>query len=255
MPTHLPLRLGVNIDHVATVRNARGGMFPHPLRAAQLAQSAHADSITVHLREDRRHILDADLEALMTTLAIPLNLEMATTGEMLGIALRTAPFAVCLVPERRAERTTEGGLDIASDIEMLRTFVRQLHAKVKRVAVFIDPHPTQIRAAHAIGADAVELHTGTFCEAFDAEPTSKATHTQLTLMDNGAHLAADLGLEVHAGHGLTYHNVAPIAKISPITELNIGHFLIGEAIFVGLEAAINQMRTLMMAARTSSTFS
>ena len=234
------LRLGVNIDHVATIRNARGGAHPSPLRAAELAAAAGADGITAHLREDRRHMTDADIAELMAGLRLPLNLEMAATEEMAGIALRHCPHAACIVPERRAERTTEGGLDVAGQADTLRPLVARLAAAGIRVSLFIAPHQRQIEAAAALGAPVVELHTG---------PYANGVAGAFAELAEGARLAAALGLEVHAGHGLSYENVGPVAALPQIAELNIGHFLIGEAVFVGLEAAIGEMRARIAAAR------
>jgi len=242
------LRLGVNIDHVATVRNARGGPYPDPLRAAKLAEAAGADGITAHLREDRRHITDADIEALMRELTLPLNLEMAATGEMQAIALRHRPHAVCLVPERREERTTEGGLEVAREENRLAHFIAPLRDAGCRVSIFIAADRRQIEAAHRIGAPVIELHTGAYCEAGLAGDTEEVARevARLTEMASFAH---GLGLEVHAGHGLTFENVGPVAALPEVRELNIGHFLVGEAIFVGLEAAIRRMREEMDKAR------
>ncbi len=245
------LRLGVNIDHVATIRNARGGDHPDPVRAALLAADAGADGITAHLREDRRHISDDDIARLRASLDLPLNLEMAATEEMLAIALRHRPNAACLVPERRQELTTEGGLNILKNNNFLRNFVETLKAEDIRVSLFIDPEPKQIEAAAEIGADIVELHAGRYCEA--ALGTGKGAEIrQLERIGEGAKLADSLGLEVHAGHGLTYATVAPVAAFLEIVELNIGHFLIGEAIFDGLENTVTRMRELMHAARQES---
>lgn len=242
MPRHL--RLGVNIDHVATIRNARGGPHPDPVRAARLAASAGADGITAHLREDRRHMTDADIERLIADIELPLNLEMAATDEMLGIALRHCPHAACIVPERRAERTTEGGLDADGGRGHLARFVDALNAAGIRTSLFIEPDARQIEAAAALGAPVVELHTGAYCEAgADAAPA------QLARLQKAAAAADALGLECHAGHGISFDTVAPIARISTVAELNIGHFLIGEAIFGGLDEAIGRMRDLMDAAR------
>lgn len=243
-----PLRLGVNIDHVATVRNARGGGLPDPVRAALLAAAAGADGITAHLREDRRHITDADIERLSTGLAIPLNLEMAATEEMLAIALRHRPHAACIVPEKREERTTEGGIDAAGQHNRLAPMVRELADAGIRVSLFIEPDPRQIAAAVSLGAPVVELHTGRYCDLLDAGETAAAAVERERLAAAARHGTA-AGLEVHAGHGLTFANVAPIAAMREIRELNIGHFLIGEAIFVGLEASVREMRRLMEAAR------
>jgi len=238
------LRLGVNIDHVATVRNARGGDHPDPVRAAQLAARAGADGITAHLREDRRHITDSDIERLMGTIALPLNLEMAATEEMVGIALRHRPHAACIVPERRQERTTEGGLDADGHRDLLAPIVRALGEAGIRVSLFIEPAPAQVEAAIALGAPVVEFHTGRY-----ANRTGAARTDELKRIADMAALAAKNGVEPHAGHGLTYGNVAPIAAIPQIAELNIGHFLIGEAIFVGLEETVRRMREAMDAAR------
>jgi pyridoxine 5-phosphate synthase len=242
------LRLGVNIDHVATVRNPRGGAWPDPVRAAKLAEEAGADGITAHLREDRRHITDADIDALMTTLSLPLNLEMAATEEMQAIALRHVPHAVCIVPEKREERTTEGGLEVARDENRLAHFIAPLRDAGCRVSIFIAADRPQIEAAARIGAAVVELHTGAYCDA-DAEGREGDRDAELARIVDMASLAADLGLEVHAGHGLTYDTVGPVAAIPQVVELNIGHFLVGEAIFRGLPAAIAEMRLRMDAAR------
>ena len=241
-------RLGVNIDHVATVRNARGSDWPDPLRAALLAEAAGADGITAHLREDRRHIRDADMEALRAGIGIPLNFECAATAEMAEIALRLRPHAVCLVPERREERTTEGGLDVAGDVARLTDYIAPLRAAGCRVSMFIGHDPRQIEASARIGAAVVELHTGHYSD-LHAEGRLAEAEAELAALQEGARLAASLGLEVHAGHGLTYDNVAPIAAIPQVVELNIGHFLIGEAIFLGLGPAIEDMRRRMDAAR------
>lgn len=251
----LPIRLGVNIDHVATVRNARGGQAPDPVRAAQEALEAGADGITAHLREDRRHISDSDIDrlaALLNDQARPLNLEMAVTQEMLGIALRHKPHAVCLVPERREERTTEGGLDVVGGHNWITPFVRQLTEAGSRVSLFIGADPAQIAAAHTTGAAVVELHTGAYCDAVRENRADEA-ETELKALTAGAAQAHALGLEVHAGHGIDYETVAAIAAIPEVMELNIGHFLIGEAIFVGLGASIRRMRDLMDAARSPDT--
>jgi pyridoxine 5-phosphate synthase len=240
----MTLRLGVNIDHVATVRNARGGEHPDPVRAAEIAAKAGADGITAHLREDRRHITDRDIERLMAGIALPLNLEMAATGEMVGIALRHKPHAACIVPEKRQERTTEGGLDADGHREMLAPMVRALGDAGIRVSLFIEPTPSQVEAAIALGAPVVEFHTGRY-----AHRTGQARADELKRIADMAALAARNGIEPHAGHGLTYDNVAPVAAIPQIAELNIGHFLIGEAIFVGLEEAVRRMRAAMDAAR------
>lgn len=242
------LRLGVNIDHVATVRNARGTPWPDPFRAAQLAEDAGADGITAHLREDRRHITDADIDRLSNGLRVPLNLEMAATTEMQQIALRHRPHAVCLVPEKREERTTEGGLDVLGDEARLRDYIAPLREAGSRVSLFIGHDPAQIEVAARIGAAVVELHTGHYCD-YDTEQRFAERDAELEGLRKGAELAASLGLEVHAGHGLTYDNVAPIAAMPQIKELNIGHFLIGEALFVGLGPAIQEMRRKMNEAR------
>ncbi|WP_116086903.1 pyridoxine 5'-phosphate synthase [Tropicimonas sp. IMCC34011] len=242
------LRLGVNIDHVATVRNARGGGVPDPVRAAKLAEAAGADGITAHLREDRRHIADADIDALMTALSVPLNLEMAATDEMQAIALRHRPHAVCIVPEKREERTTEGGLEVAQDENRLAHFIAPLREAGSRVSIFIAADRRQIEAAARIGAQVVELHTGAYCDAH-ALGRFEDRDAELARITDMAALAHSLGLEVHAGHGLAYDTVAPVAALPEIRELNIGHFLIGEAIFVGLEEAIGEMRRRMDAAR------
>ena len=242
------LRLGVNIDHVATIRNARGGPHPDPLRAARMAQAAGADGITVHLREDRRHIRDADLEVLAREVALPVNLEMACTPEMLEIALRHRPHAVCLVPERREERTTEGGLDVARQHTLVAPIVRELAAAGARVSLFIEPDPIQLAVAEAMGAAVVELHTGAYCEAV-AQGHHELAARHLDRLARAAELGTARGLEVHAGHGITFDSVTEVAAIAQLAELNIGHFLVGEAIFIGLEAAIGRMRALMDAAR------
>jgi len=246
------LRLGVNIDHVATIRNARGGRHPDPLRAAHLAVEAGADGITAHLREDRRHISDNDIARLKAELTRPLNLEMAATDEMLSIALRHLPYACCLVPERREERTTEGGLDVAGGRQHLERFVAALKDSGIRVSLFIEPEEKQIEAAAAIGADVIELHTGAYCERA-LEEDAKGLALEMERLRNAARIAAEAGLEVHAGHGLTYNTVSPVARIPQIVELNIGHFLIGEAIFGGLHSAVRRMRALMDEARASVT--
>ena len=238
------LRLGVNIDHVATIRNARGGNHPEPIRAALIAAEAGADGITAHLREDRRHIRDDDLSILMDQLSIPLNLEMAATDEMLDIALRHKPHAACIVPENRAERTTEGGLDAAGQHNRLTDFVRQLRNANIRVSLFIEPDPRQIEAAIHLGAPVVEFHTGHYAHVNGAE-----REAELRRISDAAALAAKNGIEPHAGHGLTFDNVMPIAAIPQLRELNIGHFLIGEAIFTGLDGSIKRMRELMDEAR------
>jgi pyridoxine 5-phosphate synthase len=244
----MKLRLGVNIDHVATIRNARGGAQPDPVRAATLAAHAGADGITAHLREDRRHISDEDIDRLAREIELPLNLEMAATGEMLAIALRHLPHAACIVPEKREERTTAGGIDAAGQHNRLSPFVRQLGEARIRVSLFVEPDTTQLDAAKSLGAPVVELHTGAYCEAA-AHGDGKARDRLLEKLREAAAYGAKLGLEVHAGHGLGYDTVKPVAAIPEIRELNIGHFLIGEAIFIGLEASIHRMRALMDEAR------
>ena len=239
-----PLRLGINIDHVATVRNARGGTYPDPVRAAGLAAAAGADGITAHLREDRRHIRDGDIERLVAEIALPLNLEMAATEEMVAIALRHRPHAVCIVPERREEVTTEGGLDVVGQHNSLKPIVSRLSDAGIRVSLFVEPDPNHLDAAKSIGAPVVELHTGAYCEATGAE---RGRH--LARITGAAAHAKKVGLECHAGHGLSFENVGPIARIPSVVELNIGHFLVGEAIFIGLEEAIRRMRAEMDAAR------
>ena len=243
------LRLGVNIDHVATVRNARGVAYPDPVRAALLAEAAGADGITAHLREDRRHIRDADIESLVAALSGPLNFECAATAEMQAVALRHRPHAVCLVPEKREERTTEGGLDVAADQNRLTDFIAPLRDAGCRVSMFIGHDPRQIEASARIGAAVVELHTGHYCDLHH-EGRFTERDAELAALRQGARLAHSLGLEVHAGHGLTYDTVGPIAAIPEVRELNIGHFLIGEAIFLGLGPAIAEMRRRMDGART-----
>ncbi len=248
IPHTRPLRLGVNIDHVATIRNARGGRHPDPLRAAHLAVEAGADGITAHLREDRRHITDTDITRLKAELTRPLNFEMAATSEMLEIALRHVPNACCLVPEKREERTTEGGLDVIGGQAHLAPTIAELKAAGIRVSLFIEADPRAIDAAAKLGADIVELHTGTYCEkALENDATGVAR--EVARLADGARRAHAVGLEVHAGHGLTYNTVRAIARMSEVVELNIGHFLIGEAIFGGLEPAIKRMRALMDEAR------
>jgi pyridoxine 5-phosphate synthase len=238
------LRLGINIDHVATIRNARGGRHPDPVRAAHLAAAAGADGITAHLREDRRHISDADIARLANEIQLPLNLEMAATEEMLAIALRHRPHAACIVPESREERTTEGGLDVVTHFERLKPMVGKLNEAGVRVSLFIEADPRQLDAARAVGAPVVELHTGAYCDHEGA-----ARDAELARIVTAAAHAEAIGLECHAGHGLSYDTVKPIAAIPTIAELNIGHFLVGEAIFVGFEASIRHMRALMDEAR------
>ncbi|MEA3060013.1 MAG: pyridoxine 5-phosphate synthase [Sphingomonadales bacterium] len=238
------LRLGVNIDHVATIRNARGGDFPDPVRAAHIAADAGADGITAHLREDRRHITDSDIDRLMAEIDLPLNLEMAATEEMLDIALRHKPHAACIVPERREERTTEGGLDAAGQRDHLAYYVDKLGAAGIRVSLFIEPSERQVEAALRLGAPIVEFHTGRYAHVEGEERTG-----ELKRLTDCAALAVKNGIEPHAGHGLTFDNVIPVAAIPQIVELNIGHFLIGEAIFTGLDASVRRMLELMDEAR------
>lgn len=246
------LRLGVNIDHVATVRNARGTPWPDPVEAARVAEAAGADGITAHLREDRRHISDGDIDRLMAALVGPLNLELAVTPEMQAIALRHRPHAVCLVPEKREERTTEGGLDVAGQEALIADFIAPLREAGCRVSLFIGHDPRQIEASARAGAAVVELHTGAWCD-LGIEGRWAEREAELAGLRDGALLAHELGLEVHAGHGLTYDNVGPIAAIPEVVELNIGHFLIGEAILRGLGPAIVEMRRCMDAARSGLT--
>jgi len=240
----MTLRLGVNIDHVATVRNARGAGYPDPVRAGLLAAKAGADGITAHLREDRRHITDEDIARLSAKLPVPLNFEMAATEEMLAIALKHRPHAACIVPEKREERTTEGGLDAAEQHNHLAYFCDRLRDAGVRVSLFIEPDPAQIEAAIRLGAPVVEFHTGRYAHVEGEEQS-----VELKRISDAAALAAKNGIEPHAGHGLTFDNVQPIAAIPQIAELNIGHFLVGEAIFTGLETAVQRMRSLMDAAR------
>jgi pyridoxine 5-phosphate synthase len=237
------LRLGVNIDHVATIRNARGGGHPDPVAAAAIAAKAGADGITAHLREDRRHISDDDIRRLSREINLPLNLEMAATAEMLDVALRHKPHAACIVPEKRQERTTEGGLDVAGAMDRLQPFVNALGKAGTRVSFFVEPEAAQLDAARALGAPVVELHTGAYCNA--SRSSDWAREGELERLIAAAHHAAEIGLECHAGHGLTYDTVGPIAAIPEVVELNIGHFIIGEAIFRGMEASIRGMRELM----------
>ena len=241
------LRLGVNIDHVATIRNARGGIHPDPVHAAKLAETAGADGITAHLREDRRHISDDDLTHLMDKLEVPLNLEMAATEEMLDIALRHTPHAACIVPEKREEQTTEGGLDAAGGMAQLKPYVTALNDAGIRVSLFVEPDVEQLEAAVALGAPVIELHTGSYCDT-----TGPEQDRQFKRLADAAQAAQDLGLECHAGHGLTFDTVGPVAAINSIRELNIGHFLIGEAIFGGLESSIKRMRALVDKARADA---
>ncbi|MBO6784335.1 MAG: pyridoxine 5'-phosphate synthase [Alphaproteobacteria bacterium] len=245
------LRLGVNVDHVATIRNARGGGHPDPVRAARAAAAAGADSIVAHLREDRRHISDDDLERLLEAIEIPLTLEMAATDEMLDIALRHGPHAVCIVPERREERTTEGGLDVVSGHNHLKRFVDDLGGRGAIVSMFIEPDAAQLDASLSIGAPAVEIHVGAYCDAM-IEGDHALAGKLLERIVEAAEYGAGIGLKVHAGHGITFDTVGPIAAIPQIEELNIGHFLIGEAIFGGLDSAIKRMRSLMDTARAEA---
>ena len=242
------LRLGVNIDHVATVRNARGSAYPDPVRAALIAQEAGADGITAHLREDRRHIVDQDITSIIKAIDIPLNFEMAATDEMKKIALAHEPHAVCIVPEKREERTTEGGLDVVKDENKLAHFIAPLREKGCRISIFIAADDKQIKAARRIGAQVVELHTGAYCD-LHYDKRFEERDAELSRLKDMASLAHSLGLEVHAGHGLTYETVVPIAELPEVVELNIGHFLIGESMFTGLKDAIFKMRELMDKAR------
>lgn len=245
-----PIRLGINIDHVATLRNARGGRHPDPLQAAMIAVDAGADNITAHLREDRRHIRDDDIARLSEKLTVPLNLEMAVTPEMLGIALKTRPHAACLVPEKRSERTTEGGLEVAGQHALLAPFIAQLGDAGIKVSLFIAPEPRQIEAAAKLGAPAIEIHVGPWCEALSQGYFEEAKSEWQRIVD-GARLGAGLGLEVHAGHGLDYMTANTISRLPEIVELNIGHFLIGEAVFVGLGETVRTMRAAMDEGRAS----
>ena len=238
------LRLGVNIDHVATVRNARGGESPDPIKAALIAQNAGADGITAHLREDRRHIKDQDIERLMAEIELPLNFEMAATNEMKDIALRLKPNAVCIVPEKRMEITTEGGLDLISQFDRLKSICHQLNDNGLRISLFIEPDLRQIETALKLEVPVIELHTGTYSEL-----RADNKENELKRIQRAVDYANELGIECHAGHGLNYENVGPIASIKKITELNIGHFLIGEAVFVGLTSAIGKMKNIMVEAR------
>ncbi len=242
------LRLGVNIDHVATIRNARGGLHPDPVRAAAEAKAAGADGITAHLREDRRHISDHDIRRLRSEISLPLNLEMAATGEMLDIAMAHTPNACCIVPEKREEVTTEGGLNVKAQQSYLKAYIEALKSKSIRVSLFIDPDRGQVEAASKLGADIIELHTGRYCDTQGAECAQ-----ELVLLQKAAHLGASLGLEIHAGHGLSFDTVRPIAAIPEVVELNIGHFLMGEALFTGLQSSIHEMRCLMDEGRQPQT--
>jgi pyridoxine 5-phosphate synthase len=244
LPTAPYLRLGVNVDHVATIRNARGGEHPDPVRAAQIAIAAGADGITAHLREDRRHIRDEDIARLKAAIAKPLNFEMAATDEMVAVALKTRPHAACLVPERREERTTEGGLDVAGQHNALAGAVAKLREAGVRVSLFIAAEPRQIQAAVSIGAPVIEIHTGAWCDAL-ADKRMSAAEAEWQRIRHGAQLARRLGLEVHAGHGLNFATAEAIAALPEIVELNIGHFLIGEAVFSGLADAVKTMRAAM----------
>ena len=251
MPALSPIRLGVNIDHVATVRNARGGRHPDPVKAAAIAVAAGADGITAHLREDRRHIIDDDILRLKAGLKKPLNLEMAATREMIEIACTVRPHAACLVPERRQERTTEGGLDVAGQRDALREAVQRLAAADIRVSLFIAPDPEQIDAAAIVGAPVIEIHTGAWCDALAAGDGAVAAG-EFARIARGATLAAQAGLEVHAGHGLDFLSAEEIATLPQIVELNIGHFLISDAIFEGLDASVRKMRAAMERGRMRS---
>ncbi|HEY7798161.1 MAG TPA: pyridoxine 5'-phosphate synthase [Hyphomonadaceae bacterium] len=243
-------RLGVNIDHVATIRNARGGAHPDPAKAAAVAEAAGADGITIHLREDRRHIRDHDLEAVRKAVKLPINLEMATTDEMLAIALDFRPHAACLVPERREERTTEGGLDVARLHNQVAPYVAKLRDAKVRVSLFIEPSKVQVAVAEAIGAPVVELHTGKYVELVFAGDKAGAAD-ELERLQQAAEYGQSKGIEIHVGHGLTYDTVRPVAAIPQVRELNIGHFIMGEALFVGLEAAVKRMRLEIDAARNA----
>jgi pyridoxine 5-phosphate synthase len=245
------LRLGINIDHVATIRNARGGDLPDPVRAAKLAAQAGADGITAHLREDRRHIRDADIERLANEVDLPLNFEMAATAEMVEIAVRTRPHAACLVPEKREERTTEGGLDARGQHNHLQPVVARLRDAGARVSLFIEADEAQLEAAMRLGAPVVELHTGRYCDLLNDGETRQAEY-ELERLREAARIGAAMGLEIHAGHGIAFDTVGQIAAIPEIVELNIGHFLVGEAVFIGLGEAIREMRRLMDQARNGT---
>lgn len=244
------VRLGVNIDHVATVRNARGGLHPDPVRAALIAQNAGADGITAHLREDRRHISDKDIENLMQKVELPLNLEMAATEEMLAIALRHKPHAICLVPEKREERTTEGGLDVAGNLDYLTEFTKKLSDSGSRISFFIEPEIKQIDAVLSLKAPVIEFHTGAYCEAYYMKNT-KHIEAQMHRLHTACLYATGHHIEIHAGHGITFDTVPELARLPNVKELNIGHFIIGEALFAGLENAILKMRDLMNRAMTT----
>lgn len=248
-----PLRLGVNIDHVATIRNARGGTHPDPVRAALLVTDAGADGITAHLREDRRHIRDDDMRRLKEEISIPLNFEMAATAEMHKLVTEVKPHACCIVPENRNERTTEGGLDVAGQHNFIAPYVRELTESGTRVSLFIDPSDHQVHAAKSAGAAVVEIHTGAYYEAC-VVTNPAAIKSELEKIRAAAALASSIGLEVHAGHGLTFHNVQPVAAIEEIVELNIGHFLVGEGLFMGLREAVKEMKKLMDDARTGGLY-
>lgn len=248
-----PLRLGVNIDHVATIRNARGGDNPDPVRAAELAMSAGADSITAHLRGDRRHIRDDDMRRLKAEIPLPLNFEMAASAEMHMLAVEIRPHACCIVPENREEKTTDGGLDVAGQEMFIAPFVSSLTEAGVRVCLFIDPDLKQIEAAKRAGAPVIEIHTGAYHEACASTTNARLKH-ELELIRKAAAFAYSIGLEVHAGHGLTFHNVQPVAAIPELTELNIGHFLIGEAVFMGLAESVKEMKKLMADARTGGLY-
>jgi len=247
-----PLRLGINIDHVATLRNARGGTVPDPLRAAQLAIEAGADGITAHLREDRRHIRDEDMKRLKREIGVPLNFEMAATNEMVAIAIDTRPHACCLVPEKRSERTTEGGLDVLTGHDHLKLVTSELKRAGIVVSLFIEPSLEALEASHSIGAPAIELHTGTWCDALDHGESERA-EAEFVRLKAAAARCAELGIECHAGHGLNFETARTIAALPQVVELNIGHFLIGEAIFTGLAPAIRDMRAAMEAGRAQAT--
>lgn len=248
-----PLRLGVNIDHVATIRNARGGDHPDPVKAAELAMSAGADGITAHLREDRRHIRDDDMRRLKDEIPLPLNFEMAATAEMAMLVAEIRPHACCIVPENRNERTTEGGLDVVGQHNFIAPFVARLNDLGVRVSLFVDPDERQIEMAKRVKAPVIEIHTGAYHEACASTTNARIKH-ELELIRKAAAFAHSIGLEVHAGHGLTFHNVQPVAAIPEIVELNIGHFLIGEAVFMGLAESVKEMKKLMQDARTGGLY-